>query len=335
MTIAGDVPTTGPAPGRGAVPTAEPTSGPTAGTSAGGPHRPPTLRAAVDAASRLLAAGGVASPRVDALALAAHALGRDSVVLAMAPDVDEAFLSRYAELVERRRRREPLQHILGRMVFRRLRLGSGPGTFVARPETEVVAQVAVDEATALAADGREPVVVDLCTGSGAIALSVATEVPESRVHAVEISPTALAAARENAVAAGPLAHPLDLRLGDAADAFGDLDGGVDVVVANPPYVPPDAVPVDPEVREHDPDLALYGGGPDGLDVPRAVVVTAARLLRDGGLLVMEHADVQAAAVRALVHATGAFDDPVTRRDLTGRDRMVLARRSPRRWHAST
>lgn len=290
--------------------------------------RPVTMRAAVDAATALLAEAGVPSPRVDALALAAHAAGVDSLVLAVAPSPDAELLARYGGLVERRRRREPLQHIVGWMAFRHLRLVAAPGTFVVRPETEVVAGAAIDEAAALAAQGREPVVVDLCTGSGAIALAVATEVPAAHVHAVELSPAALATARRNLEAIGPLRHPIDLRAGDAAEAFADLDGGVDVVVANPPYVPPDAVPVDPEVRDHDPDLALYGGGPDGLDVPRTVVASAARLLRPGGLLVMEHADVQGAAVRALVAAAGAFAPATTAPDLTGRDRMVLARRLP-------
>ncbi len=291
-----------------------------------GVDRVVSMRSAVDGAARVLAEAGVASPRVDALALAAHALGVDSLVLAVAPPADAAFLTRYAALVERRRRREPLQHIVGRMAFRHLRLLSAPGTFVVRPETEVVAGVAIEEAARLVAKGGEPVVVDLCTGSGAIALAVATEVPAAWVHAVELSERAVGTARSNVAAAGPLAHPLDLRRGDAATAFADLAGAVDVVVSNPPYIPPDAVPQDPEVRDHDPDLALYGGGADGLDVPRAVVATAARLLRPGGLLVMEHAEVQAAAVRDAVAATGAFGPATTSVDLTGRDRMVTARR---------
>jgi len=292
------------------------------------PDRPHvTMREAVDGAARVLAEAGVPSPWPDALALAEHALGVEHVVLALAPPVDETFLERYAALVERRRRREPLQHIVGWMPFRYLRLHAAPGTFVVRPETEVVAGEAIEEAARLVAAGARPVVVDLCTGSGAIALAVATEVPEARVHAVEISRDALATARRNAEAVGGAASAVDLRPGDAATAFADLDGAVDVVVANPPYVPPDAVPRDPEVRDHDPNLALYGGGPDGLDVPRAVVATAARLLRPGGLLVMEHAEVQGSAVREAVAATGAFTQVTTRTDLTGRDRMVVARRA--------
>jgi release factor glutamine methyltransferase len=286
------------------------------------------MREAVAGAAAVLAAAGVPSPRHDALALAAHALGLDGLVLAVAPPADAGFLARYADLVERRRRREPLQHILGWMPFRNLRLPAGPGVFVVRPETEVVAQAAIDEAAARAAAGTEPVVVDLCTGSGAIALAVATEVPAARVHGVELSAAALGYARRAAAALSDvLARPVDLREGAARAAFPDLDGTVDVVVANPPYIPPHAVPTDPEVREHDPDLALYGGGADGLDVPRDVIAAAARLLRPGGLVVMEHADVQAEAVRRLVAASGAFAHPRTLPDLTGRDRMVVARRA--------
>ncbi len=280
-----------------------------------------TWREAVDGATRLLADAGVPSPRVDALALAAHVLGVDHLVLVMAPAPTPEALVRFAELVERRRSREPLQHITGRMPFRHLVLAAAPGAFIARPETEVVAEEAIAAARAV---GGRPVVVDLCTGSGAIALAVATEVPHAQVWAVELSEAALAVARRNVAAHAPAVR---LVAGDAADALPELDGAVDVVVANPPYIPPDAVPQEAEVREHDPDLALYGGGPDGLAVPRAVVRTAARLLRGGGVLVMEHAEVQAAAVRELVASTGAFAAVRTATDLTGRDRMVLARRA--------
>src|SRR5690606_3382282 len=234
------------------------------------------------------------------------------------PTADQ--LTAYAALVERRRRREPLQHLTGEMFFRHLRLVSAPGAFVVRPETELVAEEAITAARRLPA----PRVVDLCTGSGAIALAVATEVPAAEVWAVELSEAAPAVARRNAA---DLAPHVTLVQDDAATALPELDGTADVVVSNPPYVPPDAVPRDPEVRDHDPDLALYGGGHDGLDVPRAVLRTAARLLRPGGTLVMEHAEVQATAVRAAATGTGAFVDVRTVQDLSGRDRMVVARRS--------
>jgi len=283
------------------------------------------LRSLVREAARTLAAAGVASPERDARALAAHVLGVDRLELVLPPPVPEGFAEAYAAVVARRARREPLQHITGRAGFRHLDLRVRPGVFVPRPETETVAQVAVDEAARLRADGAEPLVVDLCCGAGGIAVAVATEVPGARVVAVDVSPEAVELTVENARAHGAQVRAVR---GDVADPalLAELAGEVDVVVANPPYIPPDAVPVDPEVRDHDPQLALYGGGDDGLAVPRAVVAAASRLLRPGGLLVMEHADVQGPGARAAVVAAGAFDAPRTLPDLTGRDRMVVARR---------
>ncbi|KQR07714.1 peptide chain release factor N(5)-glutamine methyltransferase [Cellulomonas sp. Leaf334] len=282
----------------------------------------PDMRALVEGASSILADAGVQSPRHDATALAAHVLGQDRLELALAPPVPEGFAEQFAGLVERRRNREPLQHLVGSTGFRYLTLLVEPGVFVPRPETEVVAQVAIEEAARL----TDPLVVDLCCGAGGIALSVATEVPGARVVAVDLSVEAVDLTRRNAVAV-----QADLRVehGDVADPalLHELDGTVDVLVANPPYIPPDAEPVDPEVRDHDPDLALYGGGLDGLDVPRAVLRAAARLLAPGGLLVMEHAEVQDAGAREAARATGAFEAIESRPDLTGRPRMLVARRA--------
>lgn len=287
----------------------------------------PGLRALVDAAARLLDEAGVASPRHDALALAAHVLGLDRVDLVLPPPLPDDFGPRFAGLVERRRQREPLQHLVGSTGFRYLTLSVEPGVFVPRPETEVVAGAAVDEAARLAAGGEVPVVVDLCCGSGAIAVSVATEVPAARVTAVDLSEQAVALTARNGAAAG--ADDLRVVHGDVTDPglLAELGGRVHVLVANPPYIPPDAEPVDPEVRDHDPDLALYGGGADGLDVPRAVLLAGVRLLVPGGLLVMEHAEVQAAAARSAATSTGAYVDVRTVDDLTGRPRMLLARRA--------
>lgn len=286
----------------------------------------PDTRAHLRAVRALLAEAGVPSPDVDARALVAHALGLASLPVPLPDALTPEQVSRLARAVDRRVSREPLQHIVGHVGFRYLTLQVRAGVFVPRPETETVAQVAVDEAAARAAAGHEPVVVDLCCGAGGIASSVATEVPAAQVVAVDLSPEAVALTTVNASAAG--ARDLRVELGDVRDAvLPELEGRVDVVVSNPPYIPPDAVPVDPEVRDHDPDLALYGGGSDGLDVPRAVVARAAALLAPGGLLVMEHAEVQARAVRDLVAATGAFTGVRTGTDLTGRDRMVVARRA--------
>jgi release factor glutamine methyltransferase len=284
------------------------------------------LRALVEGATRLLDEAGVPSARHDALALAAFALGREHVDLVLPPALPEGFAAAYAELVERRTRREPLQHIVGSTGFRYLTLAVEKGVFVPRPETEVVAGLAVDEARARVAAGVNPLVVDLCTGSGAIAVAVATEVPAARVVAVDVSLPAVGLATRNAAAAGARVKVLLGDVGDP-DLLAELAGTVDVVVSNPPYIPPDAVPTDPEVRLHDPDVALYGGGADGLDTPRAVLAAAARLLRPGGLLVVEHAEVQADALRAAASATGAFEQPRTVPDLTGRPRALLARRS--------
>ncbi|MDM8086363.1 peptide chain release factor N(5)-glutamine methyltransferase [Cellulomonas cellasea] len=290
---------------------------------------PDALPDALREAERLLAAAGVPSPRVDAELLAAHLMGLEAGRAMSRGEVQSAaILGRrapqgLAELVTRRAAREPLQHLVGTAAFRGLELAVGPGVFVPRPETEQVAEHAVAEALALLAGGDGARVVDLCTGSGAIALAVAHEAPGAEVHAVELDAAAHAWAARNVAAVAPAVR---LLRGDARTALRELDGTVDVVVSNPPYVPPGAVPVDPEVAEHDPAVALYGLGADGLEVPRGITAAAVRLLRPGGLFVMEHAEVQDAAARALVTATGAFDDIRTDVDLTGRARMVLARR---------
>ena len=303
------------------------------------------LRALVQGATTLLEDAGVASPRHDAEAIAAWCLGVPRLEWYRLPAGDEplapalpagatdGFWTGFAAAVERRRSREPLQRIVGQAAFRHVMIEVADDVFVPRPETELVAQVAIDEAARVHGAGRPPLVVDLCCGSGVIAISVDVEVPGARVVAVDASPAAVEATRANAARLG--SGTQRTFLGDVTDPdlLAGHDGQVDVVVANPPYIPPDAVPNDPEVRDHDPDLALYGGGADGLEVPRAVVVAAARLLRPGGLFVMEHAEVQAAAVRAAVAATGGFTAVETRRDLTGRDRMVVARRAPGMEHS--
>lgn len=287
--------------------------------------RRPDLRQLVEGASRLLAEAGVPSPGHDARALAALALGLPRLNPLLDHEILPSQAARFAEVVDRRRRREPLQHIVGNTGFRYLTLSVEPGVFVPRPETEVVAQVAIDEALRRVAAGEVPLVVDLCCGAGGIALSVATEVTGSRVIAVDLSLAAVQLTRRNARAAG--VGSLRLEQGDVADPdlLADLNGHVAVVVSNPPYIPPHAVPQEPEARDHDPDLALYGGGADGLDVPRAVARAAARLLAPGGLFVMEHAEVQAADAIALALDAG-LAGPFTIDDLTRRPRAVVARR---------
>ena len=229
-----------------------------------------------------------------------------------------------AALLDQRADRVPLQHLTGRAPFRQLALAVGPGVFVPRPETEQLTGWVLEQIDRL--DG--PLVVDLGSGTGAIALSVAHEHPGARVTAVERDPGALAWTRHNASArVGAGDTPIGVVEGDMTDPalLTELDGRVDVVVSNPPYVPDDAV-LPPEVADHDPPLALWGG-PDGLDVVRGLLVTAARLLRRGGWLGIEHADQQGSALPALVRGSGGWTDVTDNPDLAGRPRYTTARRS--------
>jgi len=279
-----------------------------------------TTRAAVAAAVVRLEAAGVPSARHDAEALAAHLLGvRRAALFLCGRPLDAAA---YARLVERRAAREPLQHLVGTAAFRRLELRVGPGVFVPRPETEVV----VDAALAAVAGHPAPLVVDLCAGSGVIAVSVATEHPGSAVHAVERHPDAVKWLRHNA---SELAPHVVVHQADVADptVLGKLDGTVDLVVSNPPYVAEaELAEVDPEVRDHDPRVALVAGD-DGLDVVRLVAAAAHRLLRPGGTVVVEHSDRQGESAPAVLRAAG-FRDVTDHRDLAGRDRFVTAVAAP-------
>jgi release factor glutamine methyltransferase len=281
-------------------------------------------RELVRQAALRLADAGVASPDFDAAELLAHVLGTTRSRLALVEAVTPDQAATYDALVTRRAAREPLQHLTGSAAFRYVELAVGPGVFVPRPETELLAGWAVEQATAVVAAGRVPVVVDLCTGSGAIALAVTTEVPTAEVHAVELGGPAVEWAARNLAGTG-----VDLRHGDMADAFPDLDGTVDVVVCNPPYIPLEAYEsVAAEARDFDPPLSLWSGD-DGLDAIRGVLAVAAEALAAGGVLTFEHAEVQSAAVVSLTAASGTFADVHDNLDLTGRPRYVTARRVPR------
>jgi release factor glutamine methyltransferase len=238
-------------------------------------------------------------------------------------DVPDDAATRFAALLDQRADRVPLQHLTGRAPFRQLELSVGPGVFVPRPETEQLTGWVLDRIAGLSG----PLVVDLGSGSGAIALSVAHEHPGARVTAVERDPGALHWTRHNAsVRVGAGDTPVGVVEGDMTDPalLSELDGRVDVVVSNPPYVPDGAV-VPREVAEHDPPLALWGG-PDGLDVVRGMLDVAARLLHPGGWLGIEHADQQGSALPAVVRAHGGFIDVEDHPDLAGRPRYTTARR---------
>jgi len=277
-------------------------------------------REAIDA----LSAAGVPGPEVDADLLIGHVLGLSrGGVQARAltrTAVDESDARAIRAAIARRAAREPLQHITGLAPFRSLELAVGPGVFTPRPETEFVVQFAIDALALVPIP--EPLAVDLGSGSGAIALAMATEVPHARVVAVENSPDALPWTARNIECHGD--GRVRLVAGDLADALPELDGLVDVVASNPPYIPLDAVPRDPEVRLFDPAAALYSGA-DGLDAVRALSRTARRLLRPGGALVIEHGELQAADIAAILRADG-FSAVACHRDLLGRDRATTARR---------
>lgn len=233
---------------------------------------------------------------------------------------DADFDARYWEAVARREAREPLQHITGRAFFRYLELQVGPGVFVPRPETESVVGWAIDAVRAM--DVAEPLIVDLCTGSGAIALALAQEVPRSRVHAVELSDEALVWARKNVEGS-----KVDLRQGNALEAFQDLNGQVDLVISNPPYIPlTEWEHVAPEARDHDPEMALFSGE-DGLDTIRGIERTAHRLLRPGGVVVIEHADTQGGQVPWIFTEEAGWADAADHPDLNNRPRFTTARKA--------
>jgi release factor glutamine methyltransferase len=270
--------------------------------------RPRTLLA--DAAARLRAAG-VDSAEVDAQLLLAHSLGVDRSRLLIIDEVPAATARDFTALVERRLTREPVQHLLGVAPFRYLTLQVGPGVFVPRPETELL----VDAVLPALHGASAPVVVDLCAGSGALALAVASEVPGAVVHAVERSPQALGWLRRNCARTDVQVHEADVT---ATDSLLELTGRVDVVLSNPPYVPR-ATEVSPEVR-HDPEQAVFAGA-DGLELMPAVLGTAARLLRRGGVLALEHDESHAVALLELIGA-GPWTRAHDHDDLTGRSRFV-------------
>ena len=297
----------------------------------------PTVQTALTGAVSQLTLAGVPDPRVDAELLIGHVLGFNrgqvqskAITDATITEHDDALI---AELVSRRAAREPLQHITGRAPFRQLNLAVGPGVFVPRPETEQVVQFAIDALRAAAVpqpvEGRPveaqpsgPIGVDLGTGSGAIALAMATEVPHARVYGVEVSPLAFVWTKQNFRESGATnATPVFI---DLAVALPELNGTVSVVISNPPYIPRAAIPRDPEVRLFDPEIALYGGG-DGLDVVHQVSATGLRLLHSGGTLVMEHGELQAAEIAALLRADGWLA-VASHPDLLGRDRATTALR---------
>lgn len=268
------------------------------------------VRVALSGAAARLAAAGVASPRVDAELLLAHVLGVPRGRLLLLDSVSPPALARFESLVDRRTAREPLQHIVGTAPFLDLSLAVGPGVFIPRPETEILAQWALSSLSLW----DRAVVVDLCSGSGALALAIAAARPDIAVYAVEVSPDAVEWLSRNASAYANV----EVVVGDVRSLT--LGVVADLVVSNPPYVPT-SVDVPPEVRA-DPSLAVFAGA-EGLDLIPAVASSAASLLRPGGLVGIEHDSSHAAEVASIL-AANSFADVRGIDDLAGRPRFTTA-----------
>jgi release factor glutamine methyltransferase len=273
------------------------------------------LRSAIDSATTLLADAGIDSARYDAEELAAHFAGTERGRLPMVGSPDDTFFDDYNAAVAARSRRVPLQHLTGTAPFGPLMLSVGPGVFIPRPETEAMLEWAVAQSLPV-----DPVVVDVCTGSGALALALARRWPDARVIGLDDSDVALDYARRNAAGTTVEFVRADVT---RAGVLTELEGHVDLVVSNPPYVP-DGAELEPEVVEHDPPHAVFGG-PDGMAVIPAVARLAGRLLRPGGLFAVEHDDTTSSMTAETIGSTELFDDIVARTDLTGRPRFVTAR----------
>ena len=274
------------------------------------------LRCAIESATMLLADAGIDSARYEAEELAAHLTGTERGRLPLIDSPDDTFFDRYHAAIATRSRRVPLQHITGTAAFGPLRLLVGPGVFIPRPETEAILEWATAQHLPEA-----PVIVDLCTGSGALAIALAQHWPEARLLGIDDSDAALEYARKNS--AGTKVELLHADV-TKPGLLTDLDGQVDLVVANPPYVP-DGAPVEPEVSHYDPSHAVFGGT-DGMTVINAIVRLAGRWLRPGGFFAVEHDDTTSSLTCELISGTELFDDVVAQTDLTGRPRFVTARR---------
>lgn len=276
------------------------------------------LAAVLADATAQLAGAGVASPRVDAELLLAHALRVPRSRLLLVDDVPPDAATAFARALTRRVAREPLQHITGTAPFRHLEIHVGPGAFVPRPETELL----VDAILPVLRAARASVAVDLCSGTGALAVAIADEAPRARVVAVEQPGDAEPWLRRNAAGTR-----VEVVIADVTDAvstgrlLADLQGRVDAIVCNPPYVP-SSTPVGPEVRA-DPAVAVFAGSA-GLDLMPHVIARAAELLRAGGVLALEHDDSHRAPVTALLVADGRFTDLSDHDDLAGRPRYATA-----------
>lgn len=269
------------------------------------------LSQALVEATAVLKDAAVASPANDARLIAGHLLGVDKLMLFLRGD--DPVPAGFDEMIARRAGREPLQHILGVAPFGPLELEVGPGVFIPRPETEVLADWGVKSLDGISA----PRVVDLCTGSGALAAYLAHERGDAEIAAVEKQAAAAAYARRN------LPASVRLILGDATspEVLSEWNGSCDLVISNPPYVP-ETPDLDPEVYQ-DPHEAVFAGD-DGMGVINEMVAQIHRLLRSGGVTGIEHDDATSEQVQRVLREHGGFQNVAPLLDMTGRARFVCA-----------
>ena len=280
-------------------------------------------------ATEMLSHAGIESAHVDAALLLASVMKVERSQLSPFAEIPLVEAATFHELVHQRATRIPLQHLTGEAHFRHITLKVGVGVFVPRPETELLVEAGIQSLCKIVSPR---IAVDLCSGSGAIALSLACEVPHTTVYAVEQSPEAFTWLKANVEAHQEQLEKMYSQVkvihGDATDLelFSNLAGNVDVVLSNPPYIPDEMIPRDPEARDYDPAMALFGG-PDGLDVARGVVRVAQMLLKSGGLFGMEHADVQGQSVPDLLEEIGGWSQVEDHLDYNKLPRFTTATRS--------
>lgn len=296
------------------------------------------MRELLAAAEARLEAVGIETPRVDAELLLCEAMGVTRGQLLLLDVVSDAQTAAFEAFVLKREQRMPLQHVVGRAAFRRIEVEIGPGVLTPRPETELLVDAALKHLASRRVAGERVRVVDLCSGSAAMTVSLAIEAGDADVVGLEFVQPAYDWGRRTgdafAVAIAAAGSTLDLRRGDVVGCesreLADLVGLVDVVVSNPPYIPKWAVPRDPEVHLHEPAEALYGGE-DGMQFVDAVVSAGRALLKPGGLLVIEHGDLQGEAgevsVPWRVRELGGFEEVADHFDLARRPRYTTAIRS--------
>ncbi len=285
-----------------------------------------TIAETITRASGRLAAAGISTARLDAEVLLAYVIKKDRAWLIIHgnDNLDSSGQKLFEDTISRRSRREPLQYITGKQEFWGLEFLVTPDVLIPRPETELIVETAI---RAVKEAGSRSTIADLCTGSGCIAVSLAKETREARIFATDASEQALAIARENARRHG-VSGRIRFLEGDLFGPLEELDvrGGVDIITANPPYIPSgELAALQPEVRDYEPGIALTAG-PEGIEIQREIITASVDFLNKRGVLIMEMGIHQAAALRSAAEDTGSYAVIEIYKDLAGIDRVIVARK---------